>query len=110
MTGIKEETGELYTQKIIFKDTERHHADFKIKLEYDKINQTKFFRACLLAYLNDNPGIREIIENLQPKSKEVKKKIKKDIEEASNTKKQFALDEMEIENIFDIIEQEHPDL
>ena len=37
-------------------------------------------------------------------------RIEKDTEESKQTKNLFALDDDEVENIFDILEQEHPDL
>ena len=96
-------------KKIIFKDTAKRHADLKNKLQYDGLNQTKFFKLCISAYLSDDESMRHIISGIQT-NKTQKKQIQKDLKEVSQTKKSFGLDEMEIENIFDIIEAAHPDL
>ena len=111
MTRADEED-DLYgnlVKKIIFKDTTQRHVDLRLKLEYDEINQTKFFRACVTAYLEDNENMREIISTIQT-HKTNKAKIKKQVIKATEQKKSYALDSSDIENIFDIIELEHPDL
>ena len=38
------------------------------------------------------------------------KKVIKSVEESKQTKNLFALDDDEVENIFDILESEHPEL
>jgi len=96
-------------KKIIFKDTAKRHAELKTKLQYDSLNQTKFFKLCISAYLEDSESMREIIGSVQT-NKTQKKKIQKNVEEAADTKKTFALDELEVDNIFDIIEAAHPEL
>jgi hypothetical protein len=43
-------------------------------------------------------------------SAEQVKKIEKNIKEAKKVKNLFSLEDDEVENIFDILEKEHPDL
>jgi len=58
--------GEDY-KKVMFYDSDKRHADLKLRLQYDGLKQNEFFRA-------------------------------------------VALKENEIESIFDLLEEEHPDL
>jgi hypothetical protein len=109
---VTEEEKDIYgraIKKIIFKDTAQRHVELKTKLQYDGMTQSKFFKMCVTAYLQDEENMRDMIEAVR-KKKSFDKKIQKDIKEAKKNKKDFNLDEMELENIFDAIESSHPDL
>jgi len=64
------------------------------------------------AYLEDHPSIRELILDINSKKidKTKKKKMNKDQKQKNETIRDFALDDEEIESIFDAIEKENPDL
>ncbi len=101
-------------KKIVFYDSEKNHAELKIRLHYDGLTQSAFFREVVAAYVSQNENIVKFIEEMKErKSVQSKKKMKK-ISKMNETKKQtiqkFALDQDEIENIFDILEEECPDL
>jgi hypothetical protein len=102
------------TKKVIFSMSENDKAKFKVQLQYDSLTQAAFFRGVLSAYLNkDNTFmnfISELKSSLGSQSKPQIKKVKKNLQEASITSRQFALEDDEVENIFDILEKEHPDL
>lgn len=100
----------LLSQKIIFKTTPRQYLDLKIKFQYDDIKMSKFFRAMILAYLNDDPDLRKVVERLQINSKSINKQRHKETIEAEETKAKFGLNANEQENIFDLLEQEFPEL
>jgi hypothetical protein len=82
------------------------HAQFLAKLFADKLRQKFFFRLLVKSYLEDNPLMRELIKDLNRykiKQKNIKKmekqeKIQKKIDDL------FALDENDIEDIYDQIE------
>jgi hypothetical protein len=81
---------ETKNKKIIFTVSERQKEDFKVRLQYDGLTQANFFRAVMSGYLDKNEDMM--------------------IEESKQTKNLFALDDDEVENIFDILESEHPEL
>ena len=54
--------------------------------------------------------ISELKLSLGSQSKSHLKKAKRNLEDAEITSKHFALEDDEVENIFDILEKEHPDL
>ena len=101
-------------KRIIFDDTDVRHAQLKIQLQYDGLSQAEFFRALLSGYLEKNSEIVSFINNyklnkgIQSKSK--MKKIKADQEEAEATMTKFGFHDDELEDIFDVIAKEHPDL
>tara|TARA_R100000808_G_C2010587_1_gene63332 strand:- start:80 stop:409 length:330 start_codon:yes stop_codon:yes gene_type:complete len=101
-------------KRISFMDTDKRNADFLIKLKHDGLTKTKFFRAILSGYLEEDGLIGEFISTYKKKSgSQSKNKIKiveKLREEATQVEKKFGLAEGEIESIFDILEKEHPDL
>jgi len=102
------------TKKIIFAIPENDKAKFKVQLQYDSLTQADFFRGVLQAYLNKDNSfmhfISELKSTLGSQSKPQIKKVKKNLQESQTTSKQFALEDDEVENIFDILEKEHPDL
>ncbi len=99
-------------KKLIFTIDDDLHARFKIALRYDNLSQSAFIKYIVAAYLTNNIHIRNLVdEALQFKLKNTRKKIrKKDRQEENSTIQDFALNEEEIKNIFDLIESENPDL
>jgi len=94
--------------------TEHQHADLIVKLKYDGMAQTKFMRAYITAYLEDSKFIRDFIDDYKEKNKvqnkRKRKKQKRILEKKVENKNKFGLDTCEIEDIFDIIQKEHPEL
>jgi hypothetical protein len=101
-------------KRISFMDTDKRAAEFLVRLKHDGLTKTKFFRALLSGYLNRDPElvgfIERIKENDQIQSKTKSTKIKKIEEKGEKSKNMFGLNKDDIENIFDMLEKEHPDL
>ena len=101
-------------KKIIFTVSGRQKSDFKIRLQYDGLTQAQFFRAVMEGYIQKDESLMNYLNFFKKENKvqnnSQRSRIEKDIQEAKQTKNLFALDDDEVENIFDILEQEHPDL
>ena len=99
-------------KKILFYDTDKRHAELKIKLQYDGLGQSEFFRALVTGYLEEDPSITDFVdsykENDGRQSKRQQQVTKKETEQGREILKTFAADELE--TIFDIIEKENPEL
>ena len=99
-------------KKILFYDTDKRHAELKVKLQYDGLGQSEFFRAIVSGYLQGDENIIEYVagwkEEHGSQSKRQQKVVNKETGEGRRMAKVFAEDE--IENIFDIIEKENPEL
>ena len=101
-------------KKFVFYDTDHQYAKLRIKLHHDNIKQGEFFRALVSGYIEDNIDITKFIENFKQKerlqSKNQMKKIKKEKVKEQQIQKNFALRPDEIEDIFDILVEECPEL
>ena len=99
-------------KKILFYDTDKRHAELKIRLQYDGLKQSEFFRAMVTGYLEEDPSIMEYVDTYKEsdgiQSGRQQKITQKETKQGRELAKTFA--ENEIENIFDIIERENPEL
>lgn len=104
----------MTNKRIVFEDSERRHADLKIRLNYDGLTQTDFFRGIITGYLDRDENIMELVARLQEvknahsKTKRAKsRKLRKDGDELM---KKLGIAEQEVENIYDLLEKENPEL
>ena len=103
-------------KQILFLETEKRHADLKIKLKHYGISQSDFIRGCISGLINDDEQFLQFFfkvleEKSYRKSSKNRKKNEEMITKGLNTiDEDFNLKDSEIENIFDIIEKDHPDL
>lgn len=98
------------TKRIIFVDNDHRHAKLLVKLRYDGLRQSDFFRHIVTGYISSDPRIDEYVEELKTQSLKRKSKTRKLKQSGRKTLDSFNLDKDEIENIFDILEEEHADL
>ena len=101
-------------KRVIIKISGNNHAEFKIRLSYDNLTQTAFFRAVMEGYTSQDSLIVEYIQKYKERvgkhSHHMKKRIKKDIDERAATSKSFALNEGELSDLYDLVEKEFPEL
>jgi hypothetical protein len=100
-------------KNLVFTVDDEVHARFKIALFYDRMGQSAFIKHVIAAYLTGNKHIRAFVDELVEKQnigKNKTKNRKNDAMEEKETINDYALNEEEIENIFDMIESENPDL
>jgi hypothetical protein len=97
-------------KKIVFHETDNRHAKLKIKLHYDGLKQGEFFRAIVEAYLSDDENMINFISSYKEKNNKQGKRqraiVAKDREENKNAESIFALNDKEVEDIFDILAEE----
>jgi hypothetical protein len=101
--------------KVTFFLDPKYHEDLKIRIYYDGFkSQSDFFRACVVSYLEKEEKFMNFLdeykinEKLQSKAKVAKSKRLR--EEGEQMMKKLAVSEKDIENIFDLIEEEIPEL
>lgn len=101
-------------KQLCFTCTLKSHADLKIRLMYDNLSQGALFRILMHGYIQRDENIINFVENFKQRygiqKKNQVKKSKNLLETARQTAKDFSLDPDELEDIFDLIAQEHPDL
>jgi hypothetical protein len=93
----------------------RLHEDFKIRMHYDGFKtQSEFYRACVISYLEKNEKFMEFLDFYKEDQKlQSKANIKKSSRLRQNGKdlmKNLGITDDEVENIFDLIQEEMPDL
>tara|TARA_R100000697_G_C5430398_1_gene192683 strand:+ start:439 stop:765 length:327 start_codon:yes stop_codon:yes gene_type:complete len=101
-------------KRISFMDNDKRNAEMIVRLKHDGLTKTKFFRAILTGYLERDAAIVDFIDRLKERensqSKNKTKKIKQLEKDGKINKTKLGLDDRDIENIFDMLEKEHPDL
>ena len=101
-------------KRIVFDDSTQRHAQLKIRLEYDGLSQAEFFRCFITGYLNKDKNILSYIKKYKEEHKKQSKRsmaiIDKDNDAADDLLAKFGIKDEELENIFDLIAEEHPEL
>jgi len=98
------------TKRIVFTDTEHQHAKLIIRLKHDGLRQADFFRSIIEGYVSGDSRIQDFAAEKGTHSQKRKAKSKKLAGRGKSIAKDLGLNEGEIDNIFDMIEQECPDL
>jgi len=91
------------------------HENLKIRLYYDQIKtQSEFFRYCVESYLEQDPLFMAFLDDYK-----INKKVQSAVRVTKSRKlrlsgerllRELALSEEEVENIFDILEEDLPEL
>ena len=101
-------------KEIIFFDSDKRHAELKVRLKHDRLTQAEFFRNIVTGYLDQNEHIMDFIDDYKRREGRQRNsyvaKSRELIESGRELEKRFALHPEEVENIFDILEGEHPEL
>jgi len=103
------EYGKL-TKRIVFTENDHRHAQLVLKLKHDGLKQSQFFRSLITAYLAGDDRIQSYVDEVSSLSKERKTKSKKLRSDGQQKINDFGFTDGEIDNIFDLIEEEHPEL
>ena len=100
--------------QIIFRESERNKAELKVRLKYDNLDQTKFLKACVRAYLDRDEAfiawLNKMLEETGRVPKYQKKVKEKNDAETKKIEGQFGLDEGKVKDIFDVLERENPNI
>ena len=101
-------------KKIVFSDTHIRHAQLKVRLDYDGLSQAEFFRSIVTGYLNKDKDLIDYIQSYKSnKGIQSKRNIKYAVEDDNKSDEllsKFGIKSEELEDIFDMIAEEHPDL
>ena len=101
-------------KRIIFEDTDIRHARLRIQLDRDGLSQAEFFRTYVTAYLERDPNIVEFIVDYKLHNGTGQKRLTPIVAKEERLRNQlvnkFGIKDDELENIFDLIAEEHPDL
>lgn len=96
-------------KRIIVEDREDRHAELLIRLQYDGLNVTEFFRGIITKYLARDDTMLENVEDIKKEkgiSKAERNATKKTRTRREEVSKAFGLNQNDIENIFDVLEKD----
>lgn len=87
---------------------DKTYMDLLIKIRHENLNWKKFFRILIKGFLEDDPGVMNYIdEELAATRAKVRSKIlKKERQDTEDVIKKFGLDPEDIDDIYDILEEE----
>jgi hypothetical protein len=93
---------------------EKQHMDLKVKLDFHRMSMSEFVRVCADGVLSGNPIMDQFIdfykEHSEKHSKKSIKDAKKDREVSDELLAELGLSGDDIQDIFDIIEEDHPEI
>ena len=102
------------TKKFTFYAKDALHADFKIRMQYHSMTQSEFLRACVQAVVRKDSMMEMFIDDYKEKnnkqSKNQRSQIKKDSEKSEELLNDFGIGDRDIDDIFDMIAKEHPEI
>tara|TARA_Y100001963_G_C6677388_1_gene398145 strand:- start:480 stop:815 length:336 start_codon:yes stop_codon:yes gene_type:complete len=101
--------------KLTFFLDSKLHENLKIRLHYDQIKtQSEFFRYCVESYLDQDGLFMAFLDdykmNKKVQSRARVQKSKKLRGKGNKLMEELALTEKDVQNIFDILEEEMPEL
>ena len=97
-------------KRVVFMENDHRHAQMVLKLKYLRLTQAAFFRHVITGLINDDPRIVEFTNEIAFTSKTKKDKAEKLQRQGQEKMKDLGLSENDVDDIFDMIEQEFPDL
>lgn len=97
-------------KRIVFTETDHRHAQLIVKLKIDGMTQAKFFRNLITGYLEGDERIEDYILESSKLSIKRKNKVKKLRSAGRTTVSELGLDKEQIDDLFDVIAEEFPDL
>lgn len=102
------------TKKFTFYAKDELHAKFKIRMQFHSLTQSEFLRACVEAVVSEDPVMEMFIDHFKEdnnkQSKVQRQKIKKEKQKSEEILKDFGLGDGDLDDIFDMIAKEHPEI
>ena len=98
------------TKRIVFVDSDHRHAQLVNRLRYDNLSQAEFFRIIVGGYIAGDDRIQNFVDEFKNQSVKKRKSSKKLKTSGIDIANDLGLNDETIEDIFDLIAEEHPDL
>ena len=94
----------------VFYCYEKESADLKIRLRYDGLKQSEFFRTILKMYVSQDPLMLKVVEKIKEDQKVMGKRRMKnaefDYKEGQDLLSDLGITSSDKDNIFDLIEMD----
>ena len=100
-----------HESRLVFIIEKSLHDKFRVRAAEDKLSQKAFIAAALQAYVDDDPNIVEFVQKLTGLAHKNSEKQKRNLKKADEVMKRFTpFDADELDNIFDAIARENPEI
>jgi len=102
-------------EKIYANVPQSHKVELKVRLHHHGLTQSNFLRGVVAAFLQDEEQFMDWFDTWKLKNSKINslqshKKSKKLHQQGEKLAAKFGINDGEIDNIFDILEKEHPEL
>jgi len=98
------------TKQIAFWDNDHRQAQLILRCRHDGLTQADFFRHMVTGYISGDDHIHSYIDEVKKMGEKRKQKSRTLKRKGEEMVKDFALTDGEVENIFDLLEEEFPEL
>ena len=98
------------TKQIAFWDNDHRQAQLIIRCRHDGITQSAFFRHIITGYITGDDRIHSYIDEVKEMGESRKRKSRTLKKKGDKMVRDFALTDGEVDNIFDLLAEEIPDL
>lgn len=97
-------------KRIVFTDTDHRHAQLLIRLRTDGMKQSQFFRSLITGYIEQDERIVNFFDDIKEQSQKRKNKSNQLRKSGKQMMNATGFSNEQIEDIFDLIAEEHPEL
>jgi len=97
-------------KRIVFTDTDHRHAQLIVKLKTDGMTQANFFRSLISGYIDGDERIENFILEHGKHSIKKKQQVERIRKTGRSKVSELGLDDEQVDNLFDLIAQEFPEL
>lgn len=97
-------------KRIVFTDWDHRHAQLILRLKHDKMKQAEFFRHMVTAYITGDERIQSYVDEVKQQNTGRTQKSKRLVKQGKELVNDLGLNEGEINNIFDRLAEEYPEL
>jgi len=99
-----------FDKRVVFQENTDQHARLINRLRYDDLTQADFFRLMISGYIRGDERILNYLDESKTQSKARKLKSRKLREKGRQNMIDTGLSDDQIDNLFDMIAEEFPDL
>tara|TARA_B100000900_G_C20576174_1_gene715413 strand:- start:776 stop:1105 length:330 start_codon:yes stop_codon:yes gene_type:complete len=97
-------------KRIVFTDTDHRHAQLLVRLRTDGMKQSQFFRSLITGYIEQDERLVSFFDDIKDQSLKKKSKSNKLRATGIDLMNSTGFSDEQIEDIFDLIAEEHPEL
>ena len=98
------------TKQIAFWDNDHRQAQLIIRCRHDGLTQAAFFRHIITGYIRGDERLQSYIDEVREMGESRKRKSRTLKKKGDEMVKDLSLTDGEVDNIFDLLAEEFPDL